>query len=525
MDDLDNKLLNKEKVSLKTLGPYLALSLVGSVLVAFAASLGFPLGLIALVGLAGAIIGGILIVVYPQTMVLFLVVYMPLESFLIKFTPGPEQVYLVAQLGSEALVYILFAVVLAKRILAGKPIRHTPIDLLLILFVIGAVLSIFLNGASPWASLSNLRPMLRFVLLYYVVVNLDFSERQVNRLLWAILIGGAIQILLGVVQRLGGVPVKAVFVPRASTLDVLGKSRNFVLLQSGRELGSVFGTLGDTLHFGIFISIVLIVYLSRLKQLTWASLLVISALMGGIALSYARGVFFSALIILIVWYAVFYRPVYIPILVGTGLALAILVGAMVLFGSPAANEQYFNPRQTETTAARNLLSIFSQSYLERARNQRLGAVIFVPPVILREKPVFGYGPDTPLALEKLSETELPAVYRVLRESIFEDVYWVALLTYYGLFGFLMFLGIFLAVSATAWKKHLDRAASPTSRALGRMAFLMVVNAVLILFFYRALEFRVFGFYLWFLAGIAISDSFTRRQELLKLENRQEPASG
>jgi hypothetical protein len=524
VDDLDNNLLNKEKVSLKTLSPYLALSLVGSVLVAFAASLEFPLGLIAFVGLAGAIIGGILVAVYPQTVILFLVVYMPLESFIIKFTPGPEQVYLAAQLGSEALVYALFAVVLLKRILAGKPIRHTPIDFLLILFAAGAVLSILLNGASPWASLSNLRPMLRFVLLYYVVINLDFSEAQVNNLLWAILIGGAIQILLGVVQRLGGAPVKALFIPRASTLDLLGKSRNFVLLTSGRELGSVFGTLGDTLHFGIFISIVLIVYLSRIKNLTWVNLLVISALMGGVALSYARGVFFAALVIIVIWYAVFYRPVYIPILAGTGLALLIVIGGLVLYGSTAATEQYYNPRQTETTAARNLLSIFSQSYLERARNQRLGAVIFVPPVVLREKPVFGYGPDTLLAIEKLSETELPVVYRALKESIFEDVYWVALLTYYGSFGLFTFIGIFLAVAVTAWKKHLDRAASPTSRALGRMAFLMVVNAVFILFFYRALEFRVFGFYLWFLAGIAISDTFTRRQENLNLEKRQVPVS-
>ncbi|GEM_PF-703216 len=501
--------MNQEKGSLKTLGPYLVLVLVGSVLVALSSSLGFPLGLVALVGLILAILGGILIVVYPQTMVLFLVVYMPLESFIVKFTPGPEQIYLVVQLGSEILVYMLFGVALIKRILAGKSVRHTPIDILLVLFVIGAFLSVLLNGASLWASLLNLRPLLRFVALYYAVVNLDFSDDQINKLLWAILIGGAVQIILGAVQRVGGTPVKTLFIPRSSTLDVLGKSRNFVLLQTGREIGSVFGTLGDTLHFGIFLSIVLVVYLSRLKNLTWTSLLVISALMGGIALSYARGVFFVALIIVIVWYAVFYRPVYIPIIAGTGLALFVIAAGLVLFGNTAANEQYFNPRQTETTASRNLLSVFSQSYIERARNQRLGAVIFIPPVVLREKPVFGYGPDTTLALEKLSATELPAVYRVLKESIFEDVYWVAILTYYGLIGLLIFTGIFLTVAVTAWKKHLDRANGPLSQALGRMAFLMTVNAVFILFFYRALEFRVFGFYLWLFYGLLVANHFSK----------------
>ena len=51
--------------------------------------------------------------------------------------------------------------------------------------------------------------------------------------------------------------------PTTVDLAVAGKTRNFTVVEHGREIGSLFGTLGDTLYYGLFLVVVLAVALSK----------------------------------------------------------------------------------------------------------------------------------------------------------------------------------------------------------------------------------------------------------------------
>ena len=72
--------------------------------------------------------------------------------------------------------------------------------------------------------------------------------------------------------------------------------KEYRLLELGREIGSVYGTLGDTVIYGIFMILVLIVYLSRIRRLEYLNLLGAIILFFFIARSYSRAATFSALL-------------------------------------------------------------------------------------------------------------------------------------------------------------------------------------------------------------------------------------
>ena len=441
-------------------------------------------------------------------MIYFLTGYVAFEEFILKFLPVSDTLYSYLRFLGEILIYIAFGKLVIHKLHRGIPFVKTPIDVPVIGFYSVVLLSILVNGSPLMGSLYNVRPLARYIVLFYLVVNSTLSDRRITTLLRIILGVGIFQVALGVIQWLGGPSAFDFFLPREATLTIGGFTKKYRLLELGREIGSVYGTLGDTVIYGVFMILVLIVYLSRVRRLEYLNLLGAAVLFFFIARSYSRAATFSALLAGGAWYYFHFGWKRTLQLSGvTLLAFSLLLAVVNPF-----NLEYINPRKARVGLVGNVTGVFSGSYVRIAQKQRLGALIGNVPTVLLNKPILGYGADQNTTIERLNMSKRSFLLKVLSKEGFKDVYWVAILCFYGVLGLGFFALIFYCLFRAALKLYkrsistsalVERGASAAhlTQQVAIIVLCLVAVTVFLLFFNRTLEFRGYGFYFWLCAGL------------------------
>lgn len=428
----------------------------------------------------------------------------PLESFLVTLAArlhAPETLLFGMQFAIEASVYLLLALVVTARLAFKQEFIRTPIDApLLTLFAIVSV-TIAVNHAPLVGSLMNLRSGLRYVAVFYLVVNLGLTRKQVNTLLHVILISGGVQVLAGLIQWIAGYNLKVWMLPHTIDIQVAGQSRNFALVERGREIGSLFGTLGDTLYYGLFLLVVLAVALPRVRwSRPWLTAC-LPLLLFTTAYSYSRAavIVTGMTITAYLGYLLGVRRVAAACCLAIALGL-ILLGTSLLMETSGGT--YRHPRQGRRSIVNNMTNIFSAEYLERSKRQRLGTILGVAPTTLINAPIIGYGPHQIHTVKQINEAPKTRLYKLLTKEGFEDVYWIALLCYTGIAGVVTvgWLGIRMAWSCAAIAHTATHDA--TLRWAGLAGLCIVLQAAVLMWFNRVPEIRSFSFFLWLLPALA-----------------------
>ena len=443
-------------------------------------------------------------------MIYFLTGYVAFEEFILKLLPISDTLYSYLRFCGEIIIYIAFGRLVIHKLHRGIPFVKTAIDLPIIGFYSVVLLSMLVNRSPLIGSLYNIRPFARYIVLFYLVANSALSERRITTLLRIILGVGVFQLVAGIVQWVGGTPAFDFFLPRESTLTIGGFTKEYRLLELGREIGSVYGTLGDTVIYGVFMILVLVIYLSRIRRLEYLNLLGVAILFFFIARSYSRAATFSALLAGGAW---FYFHHGWKKTFRLALATGLVFGLLLVVVNPFSLE-YINPRKARVGLVGNVTGVFSGSYVRVAQKQRLGALIGNVPTVLVNKPILGYGADQNTTIERLNMSKRSFLLKVLSKNGFKDVYWVAILCFYGILGLGFFALIFYQLFRAALKLY-KRSINPSSTVgaglvparsdvTQRIAIIMlclVAVTVFLLFFNRTLEFRGYGFYFWLCAGL------------------------
>ena len=442
----------------------------------------------------------------------FLTGYVAFEEFVLKFLPVNDTVYSLLRFSGEILIYVAFGILVCHKLYRGIPFAKTSIDLPVIGFYIVVFLSMVVNRSPLIGSLYNVRPLARYIVLFYLIVNSPLSAKRIRTLLKIILGIGIVQMGIGVMQWFGGPTIYDFFLPRASTLDVAGFTKEYRLLEIGREIGSIYGTLGDTVIYGVFMIIILAILLSRIKRLEYLNLLGIGILLLFIARSYSRAATFSAVLACVAWY--FFQYGWKKTL-KLSLSVILIFGVLLAILNPFELE-YVNPRKARVGLVGNVTGVFSGSYVRVAQKQRLGALIGNVPTVLTNKPILGYGADQNTTIERLNQSKRSFLLKVLSKKGFKDVYWVAILCFYGLLGLGMFIFIFYRLF-TASLKIYKQAVNKFTKEIAMIMLCLVAVTMFLLFFNRTLEFRGFGFYFWLCAGLMfVSDTATQTYKPLRI---------
>ena len=459
-----------------------------------------------------------------MSIIYFLTGYFAFEEFVLKFLPVSDAVYFYFRFFGEILIYVAFGKLVIHKLYKGIPFVKTPIDFPIIGFYIVVLLSAVINRSPLMGSLYNIRPLARYIVLFYLIVNSSLSEKRIATLLRIILGIGIAQVAVGILQGFGGSTLYDFFLPRATDLSVAGFTKEFRLLEIGREIGSIYGTLGDTVIYGVFMILVLVIYLSRIRRLEYLNLLGAGVLFFFIARSYSRAATFSALLAGGAWYYFHYGwKKTLRLALGMALVFGLLLAVVNPFGL-----EYVNPRKAKVGLVGNVTGVFSGSYVRIAQRQRLGALIGNVPTVLLNKPILGYGADQNRTVEGLNMSRRSFLLKILTKEGFKDVYWVAILCFYGVLGLTFFalifyklfryaLSLYKRAISTAFVSDRSAAISNLTRRVAIIVLCLVAVTVFLLFFNRTLEFRGYGFYFWLCAGLMFaSDRALPRYRPLKI---------
>lgn len=448
-----------------------------------------------------------------STVIIFLALYVPFEVIILKYLPVSDRIYSLLRFVPEVVIYLLLILNVIHSVFHKHWISRTPIDKALFLFVLSAIISIIVNSAPLSLSIIGMRPLLRYIALFYIMSNIDVPQSKIKFLLLALIFVGAFQSLLTSYQHFAG--VSKLFYPRATDLEVEGVQSQFKLVQtgwgSGREQGAGIGTFGDSLLVALFLVFITVLTYSYYLRME------VKSLFNKIFLLSAFSLVLIALFYTYSRASVLIGVAAVPIMLFLGnrikklffitfMASFLLAAVLFLMANQnTSSNAYYNPKNKYTTPIDNITSIFSQRYVQNNMEHSRGWIIVdVGLPILKSLKLFGYGPSGDESLGRMVKENVSGTMPFQNLGIINDVYWVALLSYYGFVGIIFLLIILYKIykaSMVVYKK------SPSAiySTVGLCMAVMVLLALPYTFIVRTFAFRPFAFYFWLLAGIVAAE--------------------
>lgn len=457
-----------------------------------------------------------------QYIIYFLLLWFPFESLILNYTPIAYFVYV--KYAPEAILYLFGIGALihywrTKKILFPR----TPLNKWFALYLIVALISLILNQYDPFIWALGLRQTLRFSLVLFIVLFLNYPSKIIKNFL---ILGGAMiatEAILGLIQYAFGGALDRYLFP--SRIVSIGK---FALL-GGEEAfwvpGSrVFATMGRYDQLGSFLSLGLIMlfpWLYYLKKPTekfwWAA----GMLIGGLALilTMSRASWIAAFIGIIVIGVIHRRDKRIYRALGV-----FFVGLIIYlsgFALTHSNVLSLTERPNQSLAERILEAGSLGAW--RASYDGYGRIFFIintPLTVVASAPFFGVGPGNygGGAAAALVNT---AVYDRLQlpfgiGGVFGQIdnNWLSIWGEVGTLGLLAWAMILLTIYKTGKQAAGSGSSASSDQAVAEGVMGLATGIMVIGFFGPYFEFRSLSFYFWLAGGVVI----LAYQENLKLGN-------
>jgi O-antigen ligase len=439
----------------------------------------------------------------PEAALLALAVYTPLEPFLLKFVS--DDVYVFARYLPEVLIYVLLASVAARMVFRKRKLAKTPIDLPFVFFLLVAVTSLVVNLVPPLYGILGLRQIIRFILIFFIVVYLNPKREFIRRFTWVMLMVVFFEGVLGLFQAFVGAPMDEFLIPSER------KFYESIQLTSGTTQfwspGSrVFATLGRFDQLGTFLGFFFLIaaglaYQAKDMVTKKRLLLIIMLAFPAFVLTLSRASWFGFAVGLFVIGVLLMRDNRVRLAFA---ALAILAVGYLAYSGLAVRYLIDYPEQT---AVERFFEAFSY---ERWRGEyygmgRLFWIVQTVAVVVPSSPLFGVGPGqygggAAAALGNArAYQELNLPFGVYGTEGYIDNNWFSLWGETGTLGLVFYVWMFVALGLMALRVF-RRSKDPLARglALGFIGCLFCVAFQAFLATY--LEVRTLALYLWLYAA-------------------------
>ena len=250
------------------------------------------------------------------------------------------------------------------------------------------------------------------------------------------------------------------------------------------------GTMPRPIAYGYFILVGLVVWIVQNEKhpLRYGAGVALALLLT--FLSHSRMAVFGAILV-VVMHQVAIRGVRKTVWLTT-LLLPLVAAVSLSMGSALADNFY-------------ILDVFSGEYWEHALTyNRLGLIVYILPYVFDGGiSLLGYSSDIGIVAAAVTEHfRLPDVITFIFVQIMEDVYWLALLLYYGFVGFTCFVLFFGKLTALVIRLY-RRATDGSAKRYALIAALLLVLAIPLNGINQTFEIRQFAYYLWLFVGVAI----------------------
>ena len=445
----------------------------------------------------------------PFWIVFSIAMYIPFEEFIIKWLPFSGLLRFVP----EMILYGLAIKVVSQKFSSQQRLgTSTTIDILLLMFLISTLISIIINGSSFIASLENLRALWRYISVFYIVVHIDITASRLKLIMTSIKKVALLQAGLAIIQYFMPSSVNQIFAPKKFKI---GDIERVSAAEAGKlKAGSVFGTFSNPAVLASFLLVALLIGISQFLTFSGefnfkiGEISSILTLFFGIFASKKRAALLLAFVLPIVFLKYKKRFSALLKLIWIYAALIFIVILLFFFLGGNVDTSFTGNESQETTIdfTSYIAQLFSPEYYERSSENSRGWVVRITiATLIKSNSWFGFGPDLEnmrgIMFDLLTDgADRTKIYAL---EPFEDVYWMAMLAYYGIVGMSLY-GMILARLFQSAQWLTRNAKNPEYRTLGSLFCTLVILTIIYNSITRVLELRPYSFYFWLFSGLVIN---------------------
>lgn len=435
--------------------------------------------------------------------IIICVVMIPLDNFYLKWITSNPNVTLIFSQLPDLIILGTFTLLFVSKFHAKKNLKviNGQLDIVLIVFILFQLLHSISINSNVFNTLVNLKATFRYILLIYILININFSKNYLNKILNAVSFILILEVSIGLIQVVISPEARMFFLPMEFK-EIGQEFASISKYQLFRE-NIIFGTMDKPIEYSLLLFVALVFVLTNNKLTKLSSLLYAAILFFLIYWSGSRAVFLVSILLVIFNYLllhsinkfIIYTLISIPL-------LAIAVALLIFFTDVEDNYVFF---------------AFSKKYWEIAKMQRLGIIFIMAPEFFFNSFItilLGFSGDISTLAEHFSKiTNRPLILKLSPGTI-EDVYWVAFLYYYGVTGLLTLI-YFVVYFFKKMHSNLGLYFSNVKFDIIRASLLLLSSSILLNFFMQSFKIRTFSFFLWLLVGMSIYSINQYRNEKIK----------
>ncbi len=446
-----------------------------------------------------------------EYLIIILLLWFPFESVVLRFTP--INYYAFVKYFPEAILYLAFFLSWLRYFFKEKKlIPSNPLNIWLGLFLVISLISFLLNEYRSWIYALGLRQVLRFVVIYYLVLIENFDRKTMKNLFRLIMIMVFVEAVLGVVQYLfGGALDKYLFFSQSVNVGggaLLGEIEQF--WAPGKRVFATMGRydrLGSFLAFGLVMTFPLVYKLKNIDKNFWFYFFLIIAGVG-LILSSSRASWIGAAV------GIFIAGV---LVVKDRRIWAFFVASFItlifyFFGFAFATSNAFQiTEKTNMSFQERVFEAFSWRSWQNSYEGygRIFFIINTPLKVVAKYPLFGvglgnYGGGVAAAMLNDSfynRVELPFGVANVYGQV--DNSWMSIWGESGTLGLFCWLAFFIVLFRSGLKLY-QNGKDGLAHTLG-LGFCGLAPAIMVIgFFGPYLEFRALMFYFWLSAGLMMN---------------------
>ncbi|MCF8318713.1 MAG: hypothetical protein K9H63_00150 [Sphingobacteriaceae bacterium] len=440
------------------------------------------------------------------------VVYMTVEDFILKWLPVSELTYTYLRSLNELVLYTILVFVFIDKGLKGKW-QFTSIDKWFILLITLGTISTIRNGGDFSAGIINMKACFRYFSVFYILIHTAIPDKFKTKIIVLIITVATIQSAIGIYQHYFG--ISSFWLPRETRVEIGGTTKTFrALLSNGIEKGSSIGLFGHTVSMALylFMSTTLIVSMLYLnsKNILQKKYLYIALILAtiGIFFTYSRAVLLGVIILYPLM--LFLEKRYARLSV-VSFFLLIFSGLYFSFSIGLSNPDV-DVKKVQVSPIENFRMLFTSDYADKVQNSRMWIIGTVGNAIVNDINLFGYGADEKVVKEKIAQSST-LLSKLAFYKAFEDTYWIAVLSYYGVVGLTFFLLILQRLYAVANYVY-KHATTEENKVLALSLKVVLVSTFILTFIVRTFEFRTFAFYFFLFAGL-VTNEYLKMKKLEK----------
>ncbi|MDA9999099.1 hypothetical protein N9E70_00280 [bacterium] len=348
-------------------------------------------------------------------------------------------------------------------------------NFILMIFIFISVISFFFGQGSLPEYFVKIWVLLRYILIYFIVINIKIDKASLDRFYKILAFCFSAHLFIGCLQLLDISFINVFFEAREGVSKII------------RTEDTIKGTFKFGVFYGYFILVAFVLLSGRIKRTHWRILVYLLALTFGF-FSGSRMVFLG-----LVGFILYTHYRKNKIFIGSSVGVVCLV-IFQSIGSAAIDD------------IGSLLGLFTFDFwMASLSSGRLGIFNIVPMFFDSELKtiLFGFSYDG-AGITSFLYRDYDNLSAILQNNAIigiEDVYWIAFLYYYGIFG-IAFFGGFVA-NVLFRMRRIAKVASTREhysdiKAVGYLLFF----AILCAFVNQIFFIKTFSFYFWLFAAIA-----------------------